>query len=234
MEQNIITPTNEERPQEQPGDSKITVDLEAATKLNTRKRKFIIILVVILVILGGLFAIAYRFKGLVLAAMVDGKPISRFKVIDQLERQGGKQTLDVLVNKQLIANEAKAKNISVSGSEIDEVIKKYEDTYSGEGDGMTLDQLLEEQGLTREDLREEITLQKQVEKLVADKIQVSDEEVQAFITENKVAVAKETEEETKSQVREQLKQDKVEEASSQLLSDLREKAKVRTFVDYAK
>jgi len=66
------------------------------------------LLVVVLVVA------AFLLKGLFIAALVNGQPISRFTVISELEKQSGKQALTSLVNQTLIFQEAKKKNITVS------------------------------------------------------------------------------------------------------------------------
>ena len=48
-------------------------------------------------------------RGLFVVALVNGEPISRIEVIKALEKQGGKATLDSLVTKKLIAQEARSK-----------------------------------------------------------------------------------------------------------------------------
>ena len=66
------------------------------------KSKFFIPLVIILIA-----AILFYFKGLFVVALVNGVPITRIAVINELEKQGGKQTLSSLVNQTLILQEAK-------------------------------------------------------------------------------------------------------------------------------
>ena len=51
-------------------------------------------------------------KGLLVAATVNGSPISRWAVIGNLEKQAGKQALDSLITEKLI--ESKLGEISVS------------------------------------------------------------------------------------------------------------------------
>ncbi len=187
----------------------------------------VIVIVIIIVLLGFLL---YRFKSIFVAAMVDGRPISRLTVIKELEKHGGKDALEMLINKKLLTNEAKKKGISVSSEEVDKEIKKYETDFAIQGN--TLDDTLEAQGLTREDLKEQVAIQKTVEKLLEEKTKVSDEELNKYITDNQVTLPAGKEEETKTQIKEQIKQQKLQEESSKLLENLRAAAKIRTFVKY--
>lgn len=203
---------------------------EPRTPMSSAKKKMIIKFVVALVIIGLLVAVVYKYKSWIVAASVDGHMISRASIIKELEKQGGRQTLDLLIDKQLINNESKNKNITVSDSEVDEVVKNYESIYSTQGG--TLDQALAAQGLSRQDLKDQIIIQKKVEKLLGDKVKVTDEEVQKFIDDNKVPMTAGKEDETKKNVLDQLKQQKLSDSSGELLQSLRSNAKIKEFVKY--
>src|SRR3989344_3454042 len=53
-----------------------------------------------------LAAVGYVYKGLFVAATVNGYPISRLAVVRELEKAAGKNTLDALINKKLVSDEA--------------------------------------------------------------------------------------------------------------------------------
>src|SRR3989344_199431 len=80
----------------------------------TVKIKTLIIILGVLA-LGGL---GYYYKGLIVAATVNGAPISRLSIIRQLEKTSAKQVLDEMINKKLIESEAAKKGITVSNDEI--------------------------------------------------------------------------------------------------------------------
>ncbi|MCL5666560.1 MAG: SurA N-terminal domain-containing protein [Patescibacteria group bacterium] len=185
------------------------------------------IVLAILVLLAG---IGYYYKGLFIAATVNGHPITRLSVIKELEKQGGKDTLDMLINKQLIQNEAKAKGITVSQGEIDQEMKKYEDQFNV--NGHTLDDTLAAQNMSRDGLKEQIVIQKEVEKLLGDKVAVSDDEVNSYITSNGITLPQGQEDAAKAQIKDQLQQQKLGDQSGQLITDLRSKANIKTFVTY--
>ena len=65
-----------------------------------------------------LLVLGFMYKGLVVAAWVNGAPISRFQVLGQLEKMSGKNVLDSLITKKLIEDEAKAKGIAVTKDEV--------------------------------------------------------------------------------------------------------------------
>jgi parvulin-like peptidyl-prolyl isomerase len=181
--------------------------------------------VVLLLVLG------FMFKGLFVAAMVNGEPISRLSVISELEKQGGKQTLTSLINQALILQEAKKKNIQISKSDIDASLKQIEDSLKGQG--QDLDTALSAQGMTRQDLEGQLKLRLLVEKILADKTKVSDKEIADYIEKNKDTFPTTMkEEEIRKSVAEQLKQQKLASESQTWLQELNKNAKIDHFVNY--
>ena len=198
---------------------------------NTRLPKTITVKnAVIAAIILILLALAYYEKGLLIAATVNGSPISRLAVIQALEKRSGKAALDSLITQKLIVDEASKKGIKVTDAEIATEIKNIESQIAAQGG--TLPQMLEQQGLTMDDLKEQIGTQKKVEGLLGDAIQVTDAEVAKYIKDNKVTVPKGQETDTNNQIREQLKQTKFQSAIQPLLDSLHTQAKINYFVKY--
>jgi len=194
-------------------------------KIIKRKRPIIISGVIVIIALALFF-----FKGHFIAATVNGSPISRFSVIKELEKLGGKQALESLISKKLIETELNKKGISVAQTEISVDIVKIEAQVANRGG--TLKDALVAQGMTEEQLREQITVQKKLEKLLADKIQVRDEEVNQYIKDNKITIQKGEEINTKNQIQEQLRGQKLNQEAQQWISTLRTEAKIKYYVDY--
>jgi hypothetical protein len=195
-------------------------------KINKRAT---ILTIIVLVVLGALF----YFKGLFVAAIVDGKPISRLKVIKELEKTSGQQALDALVVKQLINAEASKAGIAVSQEDIDAEIKTLEERISKQGG--TLELLLAQQGINQNQFREQISLQKKLEKILGDKMQVTDEEVNQYFTQNKITPpAGVSEDEIKNQIRAQLKNQKFGTEADKFITELRAKASIQYYVKYGK
>jgi parvulin-like peptidyl-prolyl isomerase len=187
--------------------------------------KVLIGLIVVILIVA-----AFLFKGLFIAALVNGEPITRITVISELEKQSGKQALTSLVNQALIFQEAKKKKITVSQSEIDASLKQIEDSLKSQG--QDLNTALAAQGMTTQDLMT-LKLRSLVEKLLADKIKVTDTEISDYITKNKDTLPTNmTEAELRKNVEEQLKQQKLGSASQTWLDQLNKDAKINYFVNY--
>lgn len=186
--------------------------------------------VVGIVILGLIIAALFYFKDLFVAATVNGSPISRLYIVQQLEKQGGKNMLDSLITEKLIQNEAKKKGVSVSDDEINQEVKSIEASVTKQGG--TLEDALLQQNLTLESLKERIRTQKMVEKLLEGKVQVTDEEVNKYITDNDVALTKENEAETKTQITDQIREQKLGQEAQVWISSLKAQAKIKYYVNY--
>jgi parvulin-like peptidyl-prolyl isomerase len=209
---------------------KTEVTQETATGYSIKDRlkqpKVIIGLIVVILVVG-----AVLLKGFFIAAVVNGEPIARLQVISDLEKQGGKQALSSLVNQTLILQEAKKKNIQVSQSEVDTAVKKIEDSLKSQG--QNLDTALTAQGMTRQDLSFQLKLRSLVEKLLADKVKVSDKEIADYIEQNKANFpATLSADDIKKSVTEQLKQQKLGAASQAWLQELTKNAKINYFITY--
>lgn len=191
------------------------------------KRNQVIVIALILLIVGVLF----YFKGLFIAALVDGQPISRISLIKEMEKQSGKQTLNSLITQALIQQAASKQNIKVGNDEVDQEVKKISDTL--EKRGQKLDQLLLTQGTTMVEFREQIRIQKLVEKLIGKDIKVDDKEINDYIEKNKESIPQDAKpEEVRSSIKQQLEQQKLSEKFQVWLDDLKAKAKITYFVNY--
>lgn len=196
-----------------------------ATSKLKQPKVFIPLIVIILAVL------AFSFKGLFVAALVNGEPITRVAVLSELEKQGGKQALVSLVNQALILQEARKKNAQVSQAEIDGAVKQIEDSLKTQG--QNLDTALAIQGMTKQDFQMQLKLRNLVEKLLADKIAVTDKEIAEYIEKNKDTFPTNLKEpEIKKSVEQQLKQQKLASSSQAWLQELNKNAKINYFVNY--
>lgn len=187
----------------------------------------VLIIVGILITAGLLF----YFKSLFIAATVNGQPISRLSLISELDKQGGKRTLETIITKTLILQEAQKKNASISQQEIDNELKKIEDSLSKQG--QNLDQALVSQGMTKSDLTEQIKLQKLIEKMVGKDIKITDKEINDYITQNKDSLGENaSSENTGQQVSDQLKQQKLSDKIQTWIGNLQQNAKISYFIKY--
>jgi parvulin-like peptidyl-prolyl isomerase len=199
------------------------------TRLKSLKiRRSYIILVIIMFALG---ALLYYGRGIFVAAVVNGQPISRVSIVHETEKQAGKRALDAIIQYTLIEQEARKQNITIPDKEINDAIKKLEDESAKRGGNF--DQELAMQGVSRNDLPRLIKLDKMVGKIVGTDIKVTDKEVNDYLEKNKEMLpADQPEEQLRKTVTEQIKKDKLNEKVQTWLESLKNKAKILYFVQY--
>lgn len=189
-------------------------------------KKNLIAFAIIIVII----ALAYFCKGFFIAATVNGSPISRISVIQELEKSSGKQALNTLITRKIITDEARKKGITVSNEEIEAGIKEISDQIAAQGS--TLEQVLASQGVTLADFKKNQLIQIEVEKLLGDKITVTDAEVEQYIKNNKINIPEAQMKLAKTQIKSQIKSEKLSSEGQALVNSLRANAKISYFVEY--
>lgn len=208
--------------------NKILEEGKSYISLKFKKPKPLVVMIGIAVILV-IFALFFA-KGLFVAATVNGNSISRWSIIKELERQSGKQALDKFITEKLIEDEVKKQGIVVEESEITGEFQVIESQMAAMGSTLK-DQLLQ-QGMTEQDLKDRLRAHLQIEKLLGDKIQVSEAEIDAYVKTNKITLEKGKETEMRTKLKEQIKEDKVNQQAEQYIAELRESAKIKYYVDY--
>lgn len=188
-------------------------------KMNKRNTA-ILMAVLLLALLGGL---GYYFMDYVVAAQVNGKPISRLALWMELEKQYGTEMLDSLVTKELVMQEGKKNNIVVTDAEIDAEIATISENIVAQGS--TLDEALLQANLTLPALRENIVFQKTLEKLASPNSTVTDEELEQALTQFADPETEVTEE-MRAQVKAELIQQKNNQALQMMLTKLKETATI--------
>lgn len=158
-------------------------------------------------------------------ATVNGKPIARIDFIKTLEKAGGKQTLDQMVQTSLILEEGKKNNIKMEKSEIDAEITKIEDRLKVQG--QTLDAALVSSGMTRTDLEKQILMQKIETALSKPKVEISQAQIDEFIKTYKTQLPpKATKVELETIAKDELTAQAVKLAAETWVSELTKNAKV--------
>lgn len=183
--------------------------------------------VIVLAILGYVL-----YQNYLVAAIVNGKPIGRLGIVTELEKQSGKKLLDTVITQELIKEAATKANITVSQSDTDKELKTIEATVKAQGG--TLDEALAQKGMTKADLTSDIQLQVMVQKLVkADDIKITDAEVTEYMKDNPEQFpANAKEKPDTNQIKESLKQQKLQTKIQSYITDLHTKAKITYFGSY--
>ena len=200
-------------------------------KDNRRAFKLKKLYVILAIVFVALALLIFNYRGLFVAAVVNGEPISRLEIVKEAEKQSGKQTINNLVRNRLIEQEARKQKVTVSEQEIKDEVKKVEQTLSKQG--QKLDQVLAMEGINRDDLRKLLRLNKLIEKMVGKDIKISDKEIADYIEKNKDSLPQDqTEEQLKQTVSKELRQQALNQKLQKWLADLQGKAKIQYFVQY--
>jgi foldase protein PrsA len=180
---------------------------------------------IILIVLG-LLLLAFLKKDWFVAATVNGQPIATSEVNQKLNTLYKQQILDQLISEKVLQQEATKHNIVVTEAQVDEKLKNLEDQYGGAD---TLNAILAQQGMTREDLRSQTKIQLMVEALYGSEASPSAEEVEKFMNENQDSPEATEPAKFRELALEQTKQEKLRTIFSEKFQALKQAAKIQIF-----
>lgn len=190
--------------------------------------KLAVVLGVVLIV-----ALLYFFQDKYLFAKVNGQPVTKLDVLNEMEKVKQNDVSDVvnvMIDKMLILQEAKKRNIVISDEEIDNEVKKAEAQVKEAG--RSLDSELTSLGWTMDGLRENYKIQKSIEKMVGT-VTVTDKEVEDYIEKNKEMIPEGQDEKTvRDQVKASLTEQKMNEKYQSFITELRKNGDVTTFRSY--
>ena len=187
-----------------------------------KSKKFLNILIFLLVI-----SLLYTGRSLIFAAWVGNRPIFRYTLIKEFEKQGGKQVLDALMERSLIQQEGSKANIKVSADDINKEMARIEEVVKKQG--TTLDSALSLSGMTKKDLINQIRIQIIKERILKGKIEVSDEEIKSYYDTNKIQESFET---VKENIKNEIINLKTQEEYGKWIEEIKAKARIFYFIKY--
>ena len=220
VEQRVTAPKRTGRKKTAVSDSS-DLDMGASVPRSTViSKKYLYAVAVVLAVIGILFA-ASRFW---VVAWVDNKPITRFELYSLLEKRDEGKTTEELIQEKLLLSEGQKQRQAVSDGEVEAEMKKVEDAQGGPAQ---LDQILAMNRLSREDFKKLVQLNLLKQKLFGQGINITDEDVDKYIEENKDSLPPgildnpESSEAAKlgESVKEQLKQMKINENFNKWLDE---------------
>lgn len=182
------------------------------------------VVVILALIILALFAVN---RGLIFAAIVNGKPVFRISLNKTLLSRYGQQTLESMITEQLINGEAKRAGVAVTQKDIDAKEKEILKSFGGD---VTMDDVLKFQGMTKADFDSQIKLQMLLMKLVGKNVVITDSDIEQYIATNSATLVATEEAALKSEAREAILSQKVVEQIQPWFTELRNKAKILRFV----
>jgi foldase protein PrsA len=205
--------------------AQINTTKKPAIKRNRKLIKTLLIITLVGAVAVGLIALKDHF----IVATVNGKPITRWELTKELEKQAGQQILESMVVENIINQESSKLNIAVTQEDIDGEIDKIREQVSSQG--TSLEDALAQRSMTLQDLQKQIKTQKKLEKLLQDRIEVTEEEVTTYYDENKDTLYKDLDEATaKEQIKEEIKAQKMQYEASAYIEELKSKANIKHYL----
>ncbi|MDI6824245.1 MAG: peptidylprolyl isomerase [Bacillota bacterium] len=122
-------------------------------------------------------------RGSQAVATVNGEPISKEELYQEMYARTGKQTLEEMITRRLVAQEGKKQGISVSDAEVKAEIERIiKEQFDSEEEFMNA---LSYYGMTRAMLEENIRTDLTIKKLLGAKAQVTEDEVRAYFDQHR-------------------------------------------------
>lgn len=172
----------------------------------------------------------YYFRSAFVAAIVNNRPITRYSLDRELEKQGGKQVLENKISEILILQELNKQKISIPQADIDQKVKEIEDQVSSQG--QSLDSLLAMQGQTRKDLGNQLMLQIAVEKILGKDVTITDKEITDYFEQNKATYPKDTKlEDKKEEIKTTLFRQTISDKFQPWMEELKKNSRIYYFLN---
>ncbi|QHT60600.1 peptidylprolyl isomerase [Paenibacillus lycopersici] len=115
---------------------------------------------------------------------VNGVSITKQELYDQMVKLGGTQTMDNLIQEELIKQEADKAGIKITDADIDKEIDSIKKQFPTEAD---FESALTQNGLTLEDLRAQTPMQLSIRKILEPQAKVTDKDIEDYFNQNKAS-----------------------------------------------
>lgn len=158
-------------------------------------------------------------------ATVNGEKIHRSEYDKAVAQQNGEEVLDGLVLERLVSSEARKRNVTVSQDETDKLLNEQKQQFGNE---QAFQAALAQAGLSEDDLVKRLRLSEMLRRMVADKIEVSDQEISATFANTADRYPGQTVEQAREQIKSDIQQQKQQNAVRDLLDQVRAEATIET------
>ncbi|MBU5445027.1 peptidylprolyl isomerase [Paenibacillus sp. MSJ-34] len=128
------------------------------------------------------FAVANPFGKSEVVAKVNGEAITKDRLYDTLAKYNGDAALQQIISETLLDQAAKQANVTVTDQDIAEEINHLKNSFPSEDQ---FNMILAQQGMTEEDLKENMRAQVKINKIFEPNINITEESVKQFFDENK-------------------------------------------------
>ncbi|MEQ2529340.1 peptidylprolyl isomerase [Bacillaceae bacterium CLA-AA-H227] len=135
---------------------------------------------VIIILIGALVFSLNNKEGY--AASIDGEKIGMDELHELLVTQYGADGVNTLLAQKIVEKEIAKNDIKVTDKEIEAELAEYQEYYGGEE---SFNSVLESSGVKLADVKEDIKRNVATNKLLEDRIEITDEEMKTYFEENK-------------------------------------------------
>ncbi|MFC1789980.1 SurA N-terminal domain-containing protein [Patescibacteria group bacterium] len=184
---------------------------------------FLIILIVFL------FVFSYKFQGLIVIGSVDDNPIYSWQFARRLWTKFAPQAFNDLVEEIILAKEAARYQVDVSPSDLSQEIDRIQ-VQSGGYREFTNN--LAQSGLSESDFKEVIKKQLLAKKIIAQEINITERELNVFISTYRTEFEASTEAELKKEAYPFLLEQRITEQLPNFWVSLKEKAIIKKYLDF--
>jgi len=198
---------------------KLSVLRKNLKKQYERRPKLYLGALIILLISVGLFFFFWFNKGLFLAGNINGKIITSLQFYNDLKKTSGQKVFNSIVRETLIKQEAKRLGVRASTEDVNQKIREIEKNVGGKEN---LEAALAQNQTDIEDLRNQLAIQVLVEKILGNQLNVTDEEIKKYLSDNKETAAKLS----KDEIKETLKIEKLNEKFGPWYQELESRARI--------
>lgn len=178
-------------------------------------------------ILVALVILVWRNKGIFVAGTINNQPIWRWDLEKRMVARSGNQVFEEMVNESLLKSAAAKKGITVSDAELNQKIKDIEKSLNGQ---ISLADALSQQGMSMDEFRRQVSLQIMVEKLTADSVKISEDDVAKYLEQNQSMLTATDEAGMRAEARQNLTREKQSTAFQKIFDDLKKSAKIKNYL----
>jgi len=202
---------------------------ENTVNVSVAPKKFFVLLAFV-VLFGAILVIgAKKFKSLVVAGMVNGKPVTRWELEKTMNDRYGKLVFDDIASNILLKQLADQNGVSASD---EDVTKEITNTETRLGGKEALQSTLDRMGYTTARFHEEMKIQVLVQKLSEKlfKVDVTEDEITKFFNDNKTLFPQKTLAEVKADIKLNLVQQKFQQEFSTWFTEQKKKANIQSYL----
>ncbi len=169
-------------------------------------------------------------KGILAVAFVNGQPITISEIAKFYQKEKTGNILEKIIAEKIIYSEAKKRNIQVSIEEINTEIAQIEkETLEN---GKTMIQLLKESDKSAEDLEKEVRTKLIVYKILAENIELSEDEVDKFFKDSPELYKNMGKQEARERVRRLLIDNKIQNEYQTWIQEAKASSDIKYFLKF--